>query len=105
MLGTLLRNVDGITLDIYVRTELGSLNESFYGSNDDKLELSFIGDSLGSTNGKVIGSDEGIKLGLFHREVLDNIFVNIDGITLGIDVGTDLGYLDGSFDGSNYGKL
>ena len=64
-----------------------------------------IGDSLGSTDGKVIASDEGIKLGLFDCGVLGTIFGNIGGIELGIDVGTDMVSLDESFDGSNDGNL
>ena len=47
------------------------------------------GDSLGSTDGKVIGT----------------ILENVDGITICIDVGTYLVSLDGSFDGSNDGNL
>ena len=37
--------------------------------------------------------------------MLGTIFVNLDGILLGLDIGTKLGSLDESFDGSNYGKL
>ena len=86
VLGTLLENVDGITLRLDVGTELGYLDGPFDGSNDGKLEGLLIGESLGSTDGKVIGSDEGIKLGLFDSEVIGTIIGNIDGITLGIDV-------------------
>ena len=50
------------------------------------------------TDGKVPGSDEGIKLGSTYGKVLGTILVNLDGITLGIYVGTDMGYLDVSFD-------
>ena len=57
------------------------------------------------TNGKLLDSDEGIKLGLFGGKVLGTILVNADGITLRLDVGTDLVYLYVSFDGSNDGKL
>ena len=64
-----------------------------------------IGDSLGSNVGKVIGSNEGIKLGYTDGKVLGTIIGNVDGITIGIDVGTDLGSLYGSFDSSNYVKL
>ena len=42
----------------------------------------FIGDSLRYTDGKVLRSDEGIKLGLSVGEVLGAKFENIDGITL-----------------------
>ena len=54
MLGTILGNVNVITLGIGVETDLGSLNGSFDGSNDGKLEGLFIGRSLGSTDGKVL---------------------------------------------------
>ena len=47
-----------------------------------------IGDSLGSTDGKVLGSDEGIKLEISDGKVLVTILGNIDGITLGLGVGT-----------------
>ena len=57
-----------------------------------------------STNGKVLGSDEGIKLRLYDTKGLGTILGNVDGITLGLDVGTDLGSLDVSFDGSNNDK-
>ena len=60
---------------------------------------------MGSTDDKVLGSDEGIKLGLFYSKVFDTILGNVDKITLGLDVGPDLGYLDRSFDCSNDGKL
>ena len=43
-----------------------------------------------STDGKVLGSDEGIKLGSTYGEVLGTILVNLYGITLGIDVVTEL---------------
>ena len=49
----------------------------------------------------MIGSDEGIKIGLFDGKVNGTILGNVDGITIGVDVGTDLGSLDGSFDGFN----
>ena len=45
--------------------------------------------SLGYTYGKVLGSDEGIKLGLFDDKVLGNILVNVDGITLRLDIGVE----------------
>ena len=105
MIGTILVNVDGITLGIDVGTEMRYLDGYFDGSNYGNIEVILIGDSMGYTDGKVLGSDEGIKLVLFYGEVIDTILVNIDGITLGIDVGTELGYLYGSFDGSNDGKI
>ena len=37
VLGTILVNIDGITLGLDIGTELGSLDGSFYGSNDGNL--------------------------------------------------------------------
>ena len=62
VLGTIIGNVDRITLGIDVRTDLGSLYVSSYVYNDCKIEGLLIGDSLRSTHGKVQGSVEGIKL-------------------------------------------
>ena len=45
-------------------------------------------DSLGYTDGKVYGSDEGIKLGCIDGILIGTIIVNVDGIIIGIDVGT-----------------
>ena len=59
MLVTIHGNVDGITLRLDIGTELEFLDESFDGYNEGKLEGLFLGDSLGSTNGKVLGSGEG----------------------------------------------
>ena len=64
-----------------------------------------LGYSLRSTDGKGIGSNKGIKLGLYDDKVLSTILGNVYGIKLGIDVRTDLGSLDGSFDGSNDSNL
>ena len=50
-----------------------------------------LGGSLGYTNGKVLGSDEGIKLRFFDGNVLRTILGNVDGIKLGIELGTELG--------------
>ena len=60
--GTIIGNVDRITLGIHIGTKLGFLDGSFDGYNEGKLEGLLIGDSLGSTEGKVIGSDEGTTL-------------------------------------------
>ena len=54
---------------------------------------------MGSTDGKVPGSDEGIKLELYDGKVLGNIIGKVDVITLGLDVRTDMGSFDGSNDG------
>ena len=60
VIGTLLGNIYGITLGIDFGTELGSLDGSFDGSNGSKIEGLFLGGSLGSTDGEVLGSDEGV---------------------------------------------
>ena len=59
MLVTILGNVDGIKLRLDIGTELGFLDESYDGYNEGNLEGLLLGDSLVSTNGKVLGSDEG----------------------------------------------
>ena len=56
---------------------------------------------MGYTDGKVLGYDEGIKMGSTDDKVFGNIIGNVDIITLGLYIGTELGFLDGSFDGSN----
>ena len=77
MIGTILGNVDVITLGVNVETEMGYFDGSFDGSYDCKIELLLFGDSLGSTYGKVICSDEGIKLGLFCCELICAILGNV----------------------------
>ena len=52
VLSTILWDVHGITLGIDVGTDLVSLDGLFNGSNDDKIEVSLHGDSLGYTDGK-----------------------------------------------------
>ena len=64
-----------------------------------------MGGSLGYTAGKVLGSDEGIKLGFADGKVIFTILVNVDRITLGLDIGTKLGFLYGSLYCSNEGKF
>ena len=49
---------------------------------------------MGYTEGKVLGSDEGVKLGISGCVVIVTILINIDGITPGVDVGTVMGSLD-----------
>ena len=102
---TIFRKVDIITLGIDIGTEMGFLDVSFDGSNYGKLEGLFIVYSMGYTGGKVLGSNERIKLVLSGGKMLRTILVNLDGIALGLDVGTEIGYLDGSLDVSNHGKL
>ena len=82
-----------------------SLDVSFYGFNNEKLEVVLLVESLLSSVGKVLGSDEVIIMGSFDGKVLSTILGNLDGITLGIYVGTDQGSLDGSIDGPNDGKF
>ena len=43
---------------------------------------------MGYTDGKVHGSDEGIRLGSTNGKVLGTTLIDVDGIILGIDVGT-----------------
>ena len=84
----LLGNVDEKTLWLVVGKELGSLYGSFDVSNDGKLEVLFIGESLEYTDGKSLGYDEGIKLGSNDGKVISIILGNAYVITLGIDVVT-----------------
>ena len=53
------------------------LDGSLYGSNYINLEGLFLGDSLVSTDGKVLVYDEGIKLGSTGGKVLGTIIVNM----------------------------
>ena len=62
VLGNILGNVDVITICIDIGTCPGSSDGSFDGYNYVKLEGLLIGESLGYTDGEVLGSDEGIKL-------------------------------------------
>ena len=64
VLVTILLNVYGITLGIDVGTELGSLDGYLDGSDNNMLGGLLLGYSLEYTDGKVLGTDEGIKLGL-----------------------------------------
>ena len=45
-----------------------------------------LGDALEYTNGKILGFDEGIKLGYNDGKVIVTIHRKVDGITLGLDV-------------------
>ena len=78
-----------------VGTELVYLYGYIDGYNYFNLEVLLLGQSLVYTDGKVLGSDEGIKLGLSFGKVIGTILGNVYGITLRIDVGTDLGSLYG----------
>ena len=57
--------------------------------------------SLVYTDGTVIVSNEGIRLGSTYGKVLSTVPGNMDVITLGIGVGAYLGSLYVLFDGSN----
>ena len=48
---------------------------------------------MGYNYGKVIGSDEGIKLGFTDVNVIDTKLVNVGGITPGVDIGLYIRYL------------
>ena len=84
----ILEDVYGITLELDVRIYMGSLDGPFDGCNVGKLEDWVLGDSLGYTDGKMLGSDEVINMGSTDGKVLDTMLVNVDGITLGLAVGT-----------------
>ena len=60
---------------------------------------------MGYTDGKALGSNEGIKLGLSGSEVIGTILGNVDRITPGIDIETYMVSLDGYFDSYNDGKF
>ena len=99
VIGTILEDSDGIVLGIAVGTELGYLDGSFGDSTDDNLEGLLLVGSLVSTDDKVLGFYEVVKLGLFDGEVIGTILGDVGGITLGIDVVIELVSLDGSFGG------
>ena len=86
-------------------TELDFFDCLFHGVNDGNFEGILFGESLVSTDNKVIGYDEGIKMIYTGGKVLVNIPGYVYGIKLGIDIGTQLGSLDGLFYGSNDGNL
>ena len=60
---TILGYVDGITVGVDVGPKPGSLNGSFDVSNDGNLEGLLLGGKMKYDDGKVLGSDTGIKLG------------------------------------------
>ena len=84
---------------------MGYLDVYLDGSNYGNIWSLFLGSSLVSTDDKVLGSNEYIKLRSNYGKVLGNILVNVGGITLGIDVGTELGYFYVSLYGSNDGNI
>ena len=94
-----------ITLGLDVRTYLGCLDVYFYVSDNGKLECLLLVNSLGYTDGKVLVSDEGIKMGFTDGKFLGNIIGNVDVIALRADVGIELVSLDASLDVSYDGKI
>ena len=56
-----------------------------------------------STDGKVLGSDEIIKLRYTDGNIIGNILGYVDGITLVFGVGIELGSLNGTFRDSDDG--
>ena len=58
-----------------------------------QLQGLLLGCSLVSTDVKVLGYDEGIKLWISYGKVFVTILVNLCVTILGIDVGTELGSL------------
>ena len=98
--GTIIRNVYGMTILIEVGPELVSLDGSFYGSNNNKLEGLLFGESLASNNGKVVVYDESIKLVLSIGKRLDNILGIGYGILFGMNERTETFSLHGSYDSS-----
>ena len=85
MIVAVLGKVYEITLGIDIVTALRYLYGYSDGSYDGKYSVLLLGDSLVSTDGKVIGYYEVIKLGLSYGKLFGNIFVNVDGIIFGID--------------------
>ena len=81
-------NVYGITLGLDVGRYLSALYGSLDSSNYVKIEGLLLGDSLGSTGGKVLGSDEGIKLGFSDGKVISTALGNLNVIILRLNVGT-----------------
>ena len=64
VLGTILGNVYGITLGIDIGTYLVPLDGLFDGSNDVNIEGLLPVESLGYTDGKLFGYNEGINCDL-----------------------------------------
>ena len=62
MIGTILGNVDRIARGTDIGTKPGYLDGYFDGYNGENIEESLLGDSLRYTDGKFLGSVEGIKM-------------------------------------------
>ena len=89
MLGTVLGYVYGVTLGLDVGTDLGSLDGLFDGSNDAIYEILLLRDSLGSTDSKVLGYNEGNELVTTYDKCLGTILEKVYGIILVIDIGIE----------------
>ena len=105
VLVTILGNIDGIIPGLDIGTQLGSLDGSFDFSNDGNIQVLLLGGSLGSTDGKVLGYDEFIKLVYTDGKLFSTILEILDRIILGLDIVTELDPLDGSCGGSNDGNI
>ena len=105
VLGTILGSVDGISIGLDVGLQLRYLYGVFDHFNDRKIKGLLFGDSLEYNDGKVLGSDECIKLIYTNCNGIGSILVNVDVIILWIDVGAQLGFLYGAFNDSYDGKL
>ena len=105
MLGTILLDEDLIILGLNVVTDLGSLEGSFDGAYDVNLDKVLFEGLLGYTSGKLLGSDEGIKLVASGGEVVGTLMEDVYVTLLVLDVSSQLDYLDGYYVGSNYGNF
>ena len=70
MVGTKLKNADGVSHGLDFGTYLESLDGYFNGFNEDKFEDLLIVDSLGYNVGKVLGSYVYIKPGYTDDEAI-----------------------------------
>ena len=61
-----------------VGTDLDSCDKPFDDYNDNKIEYFLLGDSLVSTDGKVVGSDDGIILGSTYDKVLLTVLGDVN---------------------------
>ena len=52
---------------------------------------------MGYTDSKLLGSDEGVKMGSTDGKVIGTILGYANGITLGIDFGTEIGAIEVSY--------
>ena len=95
IIDTKIWNIVQFILGLDVRIELGNLDVSFNGSNDNNTEGLLLGNSLGSTYVIVLVYAEGIKLGSNYSKWIDTVLGYSYEITLGFYVGTELRSIDG----------